>query len=82
MLTKTINFNDSRVIVCYEYHSATRGEREQKTGLQLEPDEDASIEITDIRCLDCLMSLLPESVQNEIAEHLLKLSKEPEDDGI
>lgn len=37
------------VTVEYDYHKASRGARERGTGLQLEPDEPASIEIYSVK---------------------------------
>lgn len=41
---ETIVFNSEELEVSGEVYEASRGARERGTGLQLEPDEDASLE--------------------------------------
>ena len=44
----TVNYCDVEFEVDYEYYPPSKGAREYKTGLQLEPDEPATFEVQDI----------------------------------
>jgi hypothetical protein len=45
MSEKVITICDTKLTVIYTYHPAYAGARERGTGLQLEPDEEASVEL-------------------------------------
>ena len=48
-LNKTISYRGVQLSVDYTYYPPSRGAREHGTGLQLEPDEDASVDIDDVK---------------------------------
>lgn len=66
MATDTIEVNvcGYQMEVRFDYWKAYRGERERGTGLQLEPDEPAGMEVTGIKLLD------PEDMMEIISEEV------------
>jgi hypothetical protein len=75
--TKTVNVKGALLDVEFEFHGACRGAREG--GLQLEPDEEASIEITGITSRDDLSDILA-AFREEIEEQCIGNLKDREDD--
>lgn len=49
IITDPVTDADIEVTVEYDYHKAARGSRERGSGLQLEPDEPAHIEINSVK---------------------------------
>jgi hypothetical protein len=72
----TVNVKGALLDVEFEFHGACRGAREG--GLQLEPDEKASIEITGITSRDDLSGILS-VFREEIEEQVLGSFRDEED---
>lgn len=46
---KTISYRGVQLSVDYTYYPASRGAREKGSGVQLEPDEPASVDVDDVK---------------------------------
>ena len=81
MATRTIVVDGVVFEVEYTYHKACRGAREKGTGLQLEPDEESSVELESVKSSYELYSLLKEESLAHFEQVILK-AVEKLNDGI
>ena len=77
----TVKVNGVEFDVDYIYHKPYRGARERGSGIQLEPDEPASVELDDV-CIGeySVFSCISEETMDEIACEILKIINEPPDE--
>ena len=70
--TITVKYEDFAFEISFDYFKATRGAREHGTGLQLEPDEPESWEVTQVSMVHPTDSKIkPVYVSDCLSKHLL-----------
>jgi hypothetical protein len=77
--TDTVEREGVTIDVDYTYYSASRGAREKGSGVQLEPDEPATVEINEMGIQGIDVTALLVDFEEDIMEELL--SKGDEEDG-
>lgn len=73
-----IDWKGCELDVTFDYYKPSKGAREYGTGLQLEPDEPATVELEDVMLNGVDISDLIEDQIEEIESHILTLDMEPD----
>ncbi len=70
------------VYVDFEYHGAIRGAREIGSGIRLEPDEPANVELIDVRtCDESVYGFYSEEELDNLAHLILReIHSDPDED--
>lgn len=74
--TATVTREDVEIEVDYTYWTAHRGAREKGSGVQLEPDEPATVEINELTIQNIDVTALLVDYEEDIMEEVLALGDE------
>ena len=77
-ISRDIDWKGYKIEVTFDYYPPSKGAREYGTGLQLEPDEPATVELEQVKFNGEEIDGLIEDQFEDIEAHILTLDMEPD----